>query len=200
MLDLLEMDQYACGTYRYTRKDVPLDIKTATLRNIDRGEAIFRQHGNLVANVWRDKKLVYVMSTNSSPVMSTCNRKEKDGTVVEVPIPTLTKMYNQYMKGVDHSDQIRSYYSHRLKSRKYYMYLFFIVFECCVTNAFVLQKQYRSAPIKTTKQYRLLLAEKLIGAYTSRHRYGLPQVIQDTALLKSLPPRKRKMAEQSLSH
>ncbi len=109
-------------------------------------------------------------------------------------------MYNQYMNGVDHSDQIRSYYSHRLKSRKYYMYLFFFVFECCITNAFVLQKQYRSAPIKTTKQYRLLLAEKLIGAYTSRHRYGLPQVIQDTALLKSLPPRKRKMAEQTGVH
>ncbi len=110
MLDLLEMDQYVCGTYRYTRKDVPLDIKTAALREIQRGEAIFRQHSNLVANVWRDKKLVYVMSTNSSPVMSTCNRKEKDGTVVEFPIPTSIKLYNQYMNGVDHSDQLRSYY------------------------------------------------------------------------------------------
>ena len=132
--------------------------------------------------------------------MSTCNRKEKDGTVVEVPIPTSTKLFNQYMNGVDHSDQLRSYYSYRLKSRKYYMYLFFFAFECCVTNASVLQKQYRSAPIKITKQYRLLLAEKLIGAYTSRHRYALPQLIQDTALLKSLPPRKRKIAEQTGVH
>ncbi len=103
MLDLLEMDQYACGTYRYTRKDVPLDIKTTTLREIQRGEAIFRQHGNLVANVRRDKKLVYVMSTNSSLVMSTCNRKEKDGTLVEVSIPTSTKRYNQYTEsGVEY--------------------------------------------------------------------------------------------------
>ncbi len=31
--------------------------------DLQRGEAIFGQHTNVVTNVWRDKKLVYVIAT-----------------------------------------------------------------------------------------------------------------------------------------
>ncbi len=161
---------------------------------------MFLQHDNLIANVWRDNKLVYVMSTNVPHQMTTCARKEKNGSVKDVAIPESIKLYNQYMNGVDRADQLRSYYHYKLKSRKFYMYIFFFLFESCKGNSFVLQKKYSPSPVKFLKIYRLALAERLIGNYNSRHRYGLPQVIQDTAPVKSLPPRKRKLASECGRH
>ena len=76
----------------------------------------------MVATVWRDKKLAYVLSTQSNPhSIVFCQRKQKDGTNITVPIPKSISMYNKYMGGVDHADQLRSYYMWNMKSRKYYM-------------------------------------------------------------------------------
>ena len=82
---------------------------------------MFQQKGNLVANVWRDKRLVYVMSTNTKgDDRTTCRRKEKNGSTSTVAIPMNTFLYNKYMGGVDKSDQFRGYYQWKLKSRKFY--------------------------------------------------------------------------------
>ena len=57
-----------------------------------------RQKGNLVASVWRDRRLVYVMSTNSDPTTpTTVQRREKDGTRSTITCPTNVVAYNKYM-------------------------------------------------------------------------------------------------------
>ena len=89
--------------------------------NLER-EYKFQKCGNIVATVWRDKKLVYVMSSHINANNTTnCQRKQKDGTSMTVPIPACISLYNMYMGGVDTADQLRSYYQWRMKSRKYYM-------------------------------------------------------------------------------
>ena len=77
---------------------------------------------SVVANVWRDKRLVYVMSTNTNGKdATTCKRKERDGSTTSVKIPKNTYSYNKYMGGVDRADQMRGYYQWKLKSRKFYL-------------------------------------------------------------------------------
>ena len=71
--------------------DVHEQVCTCTyycVGDLNRGESMSCQRRNLVATVWRDRKLVYVMSTNSDPQNdSTVQRKERDGTSVTVPCP-----------------------------------------------------------------------------------------------------------------
>ena len=101
--------------------------------DMNRGESVSYQHGNLVASVWKDSKLVYVMSTNSDPATdATVQRKERDGTSISVSCPTNVVAYNKFMGGVDHADQLRNYYRVRYKTRKFYCYIFWYIFDSAV--------------------------------------------------------------------
>ncbi len=91
-------------------------------RQLNKGDILFQQKGNLVANVWRDNRLVYVMFNNTTGDDSTvCQRKEKNGSISTIPIPLNNFPYNKYMGGVDTADQFRSYYQWKLESRKFYL-------------------------------------------------------------------------------
>ena len=135
---------------------------------------------------------MYVMSTNSDPTTPTSvQRKEKDGTRNTINVVA----YNKYMGGVDHADQLRNYYHVRSKSRKFYKYLFWFVFDCAVVNAYILWKHYKpltevSVRQQSLKHFRLLLANGLIGSYNSRQRYTVPSPIKEASLI-SCPARKR---------
>ena len=48
----------------------------------------------------------------------------------------------KYMGGVDRNDQMRSYSSIRLRSNKYYKYLFWALLDVSVTNAIILCMNY----------------------------------------------------------
>ena len=81
-----------------------------------------------MASVWRDCKLVYVMSTNSDPEGSTTvQRKERDGSAQMIPCPPNVVAYNKYMGGVDRSDQLQHYYRVQCKTRKFYRYSFYSI-------------------------------------------------------------------------
>ena len=172
---LLQHKVYACGTILSTRKDFPVDLRGVSL---EKGQFLFRQSGNIVANVWMDKKIVSALSTMSDPDIShPVKRKQKDGTTLMVDCPSSIVAYNKYIGGVDRGDQLRSYYRVRLKSRKYYKYVFWFLFDVVVTNAFILSRYaITTNPGPTSRQtlkyYWLKLAEQLIGSYCSRLRVG----------------------------
>lgn len=133
------------------------------------------------------------MSSNCSPTGDTrVRRKEKDGSINHIPCPPSIIAYNKYMAGVDKADQMRGYYKVRSKSRKYYKYIFWFLFDCCVVNTFVLMKNFRLASDNTPndglKAFRMRLADRLIGGYNSRQRYTLPPAIHEVSINKSTPP------------
>lgn len=64
MRNLQSRNTYACGTVRQNRKDFPADLKRMKLVA---GEVRTRQSGNLVATMWRDKRVVSLLSTNTPP-------------------------------------------------------------------------------------------------------------------------------------
>lgn len=114
------------------------------------------------------------MSTTSQPsAIGTVLRRQKDGTRISVPCPEAIIIYNRYMGGVDRGDQLRGYYNCKVKSRKFYKYIFYFLFDVSITNAFILYKNFRSSPtFNTIKKFRLQLARELIGKYTTRRQAG----------------------------
>ena len=126
----------------------------------------------MTASAWMDRKVVTVMSTTSQPsAIGTVLRRQKDGTRILVPCPEAIIIYNRYMGGVDRGDQLRGYYNCKVKSRKFYKYIFYFLFDVSITNAFILYKNFCSSPtFNTIKKFRLQLARELIGRYTTRCR------------------------------
>ena len=146
-----------------------------------------------MATVWKDCKLVYTMSTNSDPQKSaTVQRKDRDGTRQLVSCPPNVVDYNKFMGGVDHADHTRNYYRVRCKTRKFYRYIFWFLFDCTIVNAFILWKNYPPMTDITTcqlsiKNFRLTLANGLIAEYNTRQRYALPTSIRAACRDHQLP-------------
>ena len=160
---------YACGTVRQTRQEFPRDLRNVTLA---RGESVFRQRSNLTAVVWQDRRPVHVLSTLSQPgEVQKVLRRERDGSRAEVDCPSSIVTYTKYMGGVDLGDQLRRYYSVRLKCYKNYKYFFWTFFDISITNAFILSKLCTPPSLlDTLKSFRVKLAWSLIGSYNSRQR------------------------------
>ena len=177
---LLDNKTYACGTVQSNRKDFPTDILSGA-KTMTRGQSSFRQSGDLSAMVWMDKKPVTLLSTLATPnEIVSVKRKKKDGSAVEVACPKAVKVYNEFMSGVDKGDQQRGYYKVRCKSRKNYKYIFYFIFDTCITNSYILSKYSPSSIIVSKdnlKHFRLQLANRLIGTYMSRKRAGRPRSI-----------------------
>ena len=86
------------------------------------------------------------------------------------------------MGGVDHNNQIRQYYSVRLKRHKFYRYVFWFLFDVTITNTCILS-HYIPTTSKTNLKYiefRTELARQLIGGYNSRKRSGRPSLVPVT--------------------
>ena len=151
---------------------------------------MFRQTGNLVATVWKDKRVVSTLSSMTSPQdTTTVDRRQKDASIKHIPCPQSVSTYNTYMNGVDRGDQLRNYYRVRLKSMKYYKYVFWFLFDVSITNAFILSSFVPTTPTtlssQTLKKFRLALSEQLIGDYNSRKRLGRPR---SSVLVPHPPP------------
>lgn len=106
-----------------------------------------------------------------------------------------------HMAGVDRADQLRGYYKFRSKSRKFYKYIFWFLFDCCIVNTFVLMRNFLptadSTGSETLKAFRIRLAERLIGGYNSRQRYALPPAIREVCINTSMPPPLKRQREDS---
>lgn len=75
-----------------------------------------------------------------------------------VPCPKVVEVYNSYMGGVDLLDSMLDYYRISLKSRKYYMKIFYHMIDLCVMNAWLLYRRV----YPDTDTYILLLDFKLL--------------------------------------
>ena len=126
------------------------------------------------ATAWLDRKVVNIMATNCQPGDSgSVLRGTQDGTRIAVACPQSVILYNTYMGGVDRGDQLRGYYRCRIKSRKFYKYIFYFLLDVAITNAFILVKHHTSGGSKMSiKDFRLKLASELIDDYCSRRRRG----------------------------
>ena len=114
------------------------------------------------------------MFSNAQPTATvSVLRRLKDHTHTPISCPKAVQLYNKYMGGVDRGDQLREYYACRTKSRKFYRYIFYFLFDIAITNAHILQKNFCPENVhKNVKEFRLQLARELMGDYSSCCRAG----------------------------
>ena len=132
--DLLNYNIYLCGNTRANRKDFPKELaaNNPQVKCLKQTKSLFRRREDLVATVWKDKRFVHFLSTQSNPTgEETVNRKQRDGTIIQVPS----------VPGVDLHDQLRGYYAIGTKSRKWWRYLFWSCVDVSIVNAFILEKK-----------------------------------------------------------
>ena len=177
--DLLKCGLYGCGTIQTHRRGF---FKLLSKKGLgERGRNTTYQSGNLTVTLWQDNKPVTIAANNSDPTVCTSVfRKNRDGSRAEIPCTQSVASYNQFMGGVDRNDQLRGYYSVRMKCRKVYKYLFWFLLDVSITNSYILYKCSSSEEHKTSdlKTFRVDLAKSLIADYCSRKRLGHPLVCQ----------------------
>ncbi|CAM1326248.1 Uncharacterised protein at_DN0157 [Pycnogonum litorale] len=120
---------------------------------------------------WKDNKVVSFGSTiHAGGDQETTLRTVKENGVYSrkrISIPRVTKDYNQFMGGVDLSDQLIGSYNLLLKTHKWWKIIFLHVIDIAVVNAFILFQEYRSQFENThssrTKRYaQLNFREELV--------------------------------------
>ena len=132
-----------------------------------------------------DRKLVTVMYTGYDPKEhTTVLRTQKNRSRASFPCPAATADYNRFMGAVDLGDQMRGYYATKMKSRKFYKYLFNFLVGVALTNASILFRELHQDGKYTLKMFHEQLAKELIGDYCSRRRAGrVSRPIQPLPLL-----------------
>ena len=103
---------------------------------------------------------------------TTVLRKQKDGVRPSFPCPAACAAYNKHMGGVDRGDQLRGYYATKMKSRKFYKYIFNFLVGVALTNSFVLFRERHPDSKMKLKKFLTVLATELIGNYCSRRKAG----------------------------
>ena len=144
--DLLKDKIYACGTYNRTSKCYPKCLNAMPMLSlVSRSEE----------STSTDSEVAYLYH---------CGKTQRQ---VVVPCPLAIGIYNEFMAGVDNNDQLRGYYSVRIKSRKTYKCLFLFLFDIAIVNSLML---YRLSPVvRRMKEFRVQFPMQIIGSYNSRN-------------------------------
>ena len=169
---------FCCGTVRRNRKELPKDLmvkKHSSLQN--RGEGICSQCVNLMLFVWKDRKIIHVLSTIHGTIMSTCQQTLRDDVSgkfcrKDIPCPVAVRDYSKFMGGVDLADQMFQYYSFARKSRKWTKKLFWYVLEVMKLNSYTLFNSLQTRKI-SFYDFSLHLVKQMIASTT----YTVPQQI-----------------------
>ena len=145
--DLYNHKTLSCGTVRSGRKNFPKELFSKdTTKTMARGDMDWHSKGPISMVTWMDKKPVHVAGTvtgtPSAENVSLVKRRMKDGVQEDVPCPEIIKKYNKFMGGVDRNDQVKSYYSINLHTKKWWTRLFFDL----VDPAVITTTSWRSHP------------------------------------------------------
>jgi hypothetical protein len=102
MVENLKCDITVCDTMRPNR-DIPKDLEKE-VKGLKKGQSSFRRKGDILVQIWKDKRLVRMISTiHDSEHVHTGKKNQK--TNEGISKQNFVVQYNKYMKGVDRADQ-----------------------------------------------------------------------------------------------
>ena len=133
--DLLVKKFAASGTCRVARKEFPKAL--VPISTLPRGTSCFQCYSNLTAAHWQDKRDIYVLSTIIGD--NTTKVSWRSGSeVLSVECSEIIEDYNNFMGGVDVSDQYMCYYSVGRKTMKWWRHVFWRLHDIAILNAFII--------------------------------------------------------------
>lgn len=108
---------------------------------------------NIAAVRWFDNRAVSLLSTRTAvePVTEATRWNKITKSTVELPMPAVVKDYNEHMGGIDLLDQFLSAFRFKMRSRRWYLYLFWHFVMVGIVNAWnVYRKEYAALglPVK----------------------------------------------------
>ena len=139
----------------------------------------YRSWGPILACVWKDKRVIHFLSTihvaKCEPPATVLRRNEL-GTQDLVECPPCLPDYQSFMRGVDKGDQLIGYYNIGRCSRKWWKRVFAYLVGVAILDAYVLHKHAHTGRDRLNYlDFRLKLAEELIGSFSGRAPMGRPR-------------------------
>jgi hypothetical protein len=112
---LLDRKTRICGTMRANR-DIPPDLEQEA-NHFEKGPSAFQRKGDVIVQMWKDKRLVRMISMIHDTAIVNTGRKDRK-TNLEIKKPYAAVQYNKFMKGIHRALQYLSYYSFLRKTIK----------------------------------------------------------------------------------
>ncbi|XP_038153120.1 piggyBac transposable element-derived protein 3-like isoform X1 [Cyprinodon tularosa] len=172
MVKLLEHGIHYVGKARQVRLPNCNLKDEKTLKKEGRGSFDHRVEGthNICAVKWYDDRAVTLVSSfaGPEPVQEIQRWDKATKTYIDVERPYIVATYNKYMGGVELLDLLTAKYKFTLKSRRWYMYIFWHTITLAVVNAWLLYKRHCQAlamPKKemlSMRKFQAQLASSLI--------------------------------------
>ncbi|KAK3768972.1 hypothetical protein RRG08_054822 [Elysia crispata] len=118
---------------------------------------------------WFDNRTVDLLSSYIGPEPLTKVKRydKKQKSMISVECPAVVIEYNKFMGGIDLHDSLTALYRYHIKSRRWYMYIFFYTFNMMVVNAWLRHRHHahgsteKSAQMKLSK-FQVMLSNQLI--------------------------------------
>ena len=160
---------WATGTVRTTRRGLPKELKR--LRSEDhRGSILIKMHRlrQMVAVSWQEKKIVTFLSTSEAgwrPGVKVQRRTRGKEKPVFVPSTPVHLEYQQMMRGVDATDQIRGNYSVQLSTHRWWHKILWFVIDQTITNCWILYRdemEELGLHVLSHVSFQLAIAEHLV--------------------------------------
>ncbi|GBP86943.1 PiggyBac transposable element-derived protein 4 [Eumeta japonica] len=152
---LLDRQTYCTGTLAKNRKGNPVDLGTVTLKKGE-NKSVFLN--NVHIGKWRDERYVlYISTEHDNEMLEVTNKRGK--VLVK---PSAIVHYNNFMSGVDHQDQMLSYYPCERKTMRWYNKLFIHTLQMSLANAFYLYNKFSGKRTMNLYDFRLAILEKLL--------------------------------------
>ena len=137
-------------------------------------------------HLWHDKRDMYMVVTNDGggDEVVQARRKRQE---VQLTVPTCIRSYNRLMGGVDHMDQMRSYYGVGRAGPKWWKYLFWGLIKVGLVNAYVLRSLcHRPLPSNKTifalKRFKVQLVHNLVDGFHGERKARLPAAVSQLTL------------------
>ena len=186
---LLQKNTYVCGTFHLT-KGIPKELEERT-KYLRKGESSFVRKGQVLVQMWRDKRDMQVISTLHTASIVDTGKKDKKGESIRKP--EAIHDYNKYMRDVDKTDQMLHYYPCCKKTVKWTKKFVLFLLQMAALNSFLLLKKFTKNDKQRTMRYGFKdFILDCVQEMTSRREEN-DNVDEDSlsTLTPTIPPRKR---------
>lgn len=193
MTELSSHGIQSIGTVRRNRIPDCKQPSEADMKKSERGASVQyitrTDETDIACVTWKDNKVVNVLSTfcDKEPTHQVKRYDRKTKQNIMVNCPDIIKQYNKHMGGVDLIDSHIGRYKIMMRSKKWYMRIFYHLLDISVINAWLLYKRVNSGNGKLLKLYefRAEVAECLSKVQITGPKRGRPSSgIEDQLQIK----------------